>query len=433
VSVVRHAVLRFGLWTGVAVVLLAIGTVLVSERIARDEALEDARARAGNIARGIADLVDARTRAGDPESLDRLDLAMRGRPNRGTISHIKVWAEDGTVIWADEDSLVGRQFPLEADVTSLFGTDEVTADLSHLDRAENARERSEGELLEVYVGAVDADEVPMVFEAYLSTDAMKRDQERITAAVLPLSLGGILLFQLAVLPLAVSLARRVQRAQVERAKLLRHALRASDLERRRIAQDLHDGVIQDLAGLGYAMPMVAEQLPDTEQAADAREAVQHVSSVLGRDVSALRSLLTDIYPPDLETEGLVSAVEELAMRAEDADVAVTVQVTPEFQATLDATRLAYRVVREGLRNVIRHSHATAAQVQLLCRDDDIVVRVVDDGRGLPAEGAVAAPGHLGLRLLEDTIRDLGGRLDLSPGARGGAILEAVFPADLLAT
>jgi signal transduction histidine kinase len=419
------------MWTGIAVVVLAIGTVLVSDHIARDEALEDARARAGNIARGIAGLVDSAVREGQPGSARRLSDVLEGRIQRGTLSHVKLWASDGSIIWADERSLIGKRFELEDDVIPLFGTTKVTAALSNLDKPENEQERSEGELLEVYVGGFDADGLPMVFEAYLSTSAMEHDKDRIIAAVLPLSLGGILLFQIAVLPLGVSLARRVQNAQAERAKVLRHGLLASDLERRRIAQDLHDGVIQDLAGLGYAMPIVAEHLPDGPEAADAREAVEHVSSVLGRDVSSLRSLLTDIYPPDLEGEGLVPAVEELAMRAEDANVAVTVQVTPEFRASLDATRLAYRVVREGLRNVIRHAGATAAQVHLLCRNGDIVVRVVDDGRGLPATPAPAEPGHLGLRLLEDTIRDLGGRLDLSPGARGGAILEAVFPADLL--
>lgn len=431
-SVVRQAVLRFALWSIVALVVLAIGSVFMSERIARQDALQDARSRAAIVARGVAGMVDHSLRSGDVRSVARFGTEMAPRLRSGTLSHVKVWAEDGTVIWADEDALVGRRFPLEEEVRSLFGTTETRASLSDLRRAENAGERPEGQLLEVYVGSSDSDNEPLVFEAYLATSGMQNDQETILAGLLPLSIGGILLFQLAVLPLAVSLARRVERAQADRAKLLRHALLASDLERRRIAQDLHDGVIQDLAGLGYAMPVVAELLPRGPHASDAREAVEHVSSVLGRDVSALRAMLTDIYPPDLEGEGLVAAVEELAMRAEDEHIQVSVQVTPDFHAPLDATRLAYRVVREGLRNVVRHAQATAAQVHLLRRGEDIVVRVVDDGRGLSQSGA-AAPGHLGLRLLEDTVRDLGGRLDLSPGASGGAILEAIFPAELVPT
>ena len=413
-------------------IVISIATVFISQRLAREEALEDAQARAGGIARGVADLVTGPLKAGDEQAVARVSSIMEPRLRSGALTHVKLWAPDGTIIWADEPSLIGRQFPLEADVTSLFGTSDVTAELSNLDKPENAEERLEGELLEVYVGAYDSTGRPMVFEAYLPTEGMEEKEKELIAELLPLSLGGLLIFQITVLPLAVSLARRVDRAQQERAKVLRHGLLASDLERRRIAQDLHDGVIQDLAGLGFAMPIVAEQLPSGPEAADAREAVAHVSTVLSRDVTALRSLLTDIYPPNLEGEGLVAAVEELAMRAEDAQVSVSVEVSPDFHAPLDATRLAYRVVREGLRNVLRHARATAAQVHLLRNGDDIVVRVVDDGRGVD-ENTVTAPGHLGLRLLADTVQDLGGRLDLSPGARGGAILEAVFPADLIKT
>lgn len=429
---VRYAVLRFAVWTVVAMTVLGIGTVFLSQRVARGEALHDARVSAAGLAGEASRLVDQSLRSGDPASAARIESAMTPRLNDGSFAHIKLWGDDGTVIWADETPLVGQRFALGEDTSSLFGTTDVTAEVSDLGKEENARERGAGQLLEVYVGTFDSDDQPMVFEAYLATNRMERDQQTIFEGLLPLSLGGILLFQLAVLPLAVSLARRVERAQAERGKLLRHGLLASDLERRRIAQDLHDGVIQDLAGLSYAMPVVAEQLPAGPQARDAREAVEHVSVVLGRDVSSLRSLLTDIYPPDLEREGLVAAVQELATRAEDDQVAVSVHVTVDFHAPLDATRLAYRVVREGLRNVLRHAQATTAQVHLLRHGEDVVVRVVDDGRGVATTGP-AAPGHLGLRLLEDTIRDLGGRLDLSPGATGGSILEAVFPADLIPT
>ncbi|HJR40332.1 MAG TPA: histidine kinase [Nocardioidaceae bacterium] len=431
-SVVRHAIVRFTVWSVIALIVISIATVFISQRLARDEALRDARVRAAGIARGIAVLVTQSLRTGDQQAVARVSSIMTPRLSGGALTHVKLWAQDGTIIWADEPTLVGQQFDLEEDVASLFGTTNVTAELSDLSEAENAAERREGELLEVYVGTYDSTQRPIVFEAYLSTDRMEEKEKELIAQLLPLSLGGLLLFQIAVLPLAVSLARRVDRAQQERAKVLRHGLLASDLERRRIAQDLHDGVIQDLAGLGFAMPIVAEQLPSGPEAADAREAVAHVSMVLSRDVTALRSLLTDIYPPNLEGEGLVAAVEELAMRAEDAQVSVSVEVSPDFHAPLDATRLAYRVVREGLRNVLRHARASAAQVHLLRNGDDIVVRVVDDGRGVD-ENTVTAPGHLGLRLLADTVQDLGGRLDLSPGARGGAILEAVFPADLIKT
>jgi signal transduction histidine kinase len=410
-------------------VVLAAGMILMSQQIARNVALDDATYRSGSIARGLSGVIDQEVRSGRERSLERVSDALSPALYNNSLSHIKLWAQDGTILWADDPALVGRRFDLEPEVQKLFGTQRVVAELSELEKAENATQRTADELLEVYVGAFDADGRPWVFESYLSTEQMESNQAAILAGMLPLALGGILLLQIAVLPLAVSLARRVKRAQADRGKLLRHALLASELERRRIAADLHDGVIQDLAGLGYALPLISEHLPRGPEAAGARRAMDEVSSVLANDVPQLRSMLTEIYPPNLDDDGLLGAIEELAMRAEDTGTTVTVHVSESFAAPAEATRLVYRVVREGLRNVVKHAIGSVAQVYLLRHEDKVIVRVVDDGPGIP-DVRVEAPGHIGLRLLEDTVRDLGGRLDVSSAATGGTILEAIFPADL---
>lgn len=430
-AVVRHAVARFATRSVVVLCLLAIGIVFASQKIAREVALEDASYRSGAIARGLATVIDEGVRSGDPVARARVTAALAPALHNRTMSHIKLWTQDGTIMWADDKSLVDRRFELQPDVASLFGTEHVTAELSDLDKAENLHERGSGRLVEVYVGAFDSDGRPWVFEAYLSTQAMERNQSAIVAGMLPLALGGILLFQLTVMPLALSLARRVQRSQQERRKLLRHALLASELERRRIAQDLHDGVIQDLAGLNLTLALVKGQLRDTEQGARAGRALDEVSAVLAKDVPALRSVLTDVYPPDLANTGLLPAVEDLALRAEDAGLTVRLHVSEPFDASFVANRLTYRVVREGLRNAVKHAPGSFVRIFLLRRGPEVVVQVVDHGPGL-GERSEPRKRHLGLRLLEDTLRDLGGRLDLSNAAGGGAVLEAAFPADLLA-
>ena len=160
-------------------IVISIATVFISQRLAREEALEDAQARAGGIARGVADLVTGPLKAGDEQAVARVSSIMEPRLRGGALTHVKLWAPDGTIIWADEPSLIGRQFPLEADVTSLFGTSDVTAELSNLDKPENAEERLEGELLEVYVGAYDSTGRPMVFEAYLPTEGMEEKEKEL--------------------------------------------------------------------------------------------------------------------------------------------------------------------------------------------------------------------------------------------------------------
>lgn len=425
-SAVRASLVRFSAGSVLALLVLGLASTLVAARVAREEALHDGQRKVGAIGRTLAGpLVTTEVRARTPGAAEQLDTVLMNRMSDGTLSHVKVWSSDGTVIWADEPTAVGRSFDLSDDVKSLFGTEETVARVTEI-YGDDIDSQERGEWLEVYAGAHDADGTPIVFEAYLPTAAMHQDRATLTRTIVPLVLGALVLFQLAVLPLAVSLAQRVDRAQAERERMMRHALDASDLERRRIAHDLHDGVIQDLAGLGYAMPSVVAHLLSPGQEA-ARETIELVSQVLSRDVWVLRSMVTDIYPPALDGGLLATALEELAQQTERHGVTVTTDVRVHPTLSEHAARLVYRVAREGLLNVVKHARANSAVVEVASDVDNVVVRVSDDGAGPDSGGVGSAPNHLGLRLLEDTLRDFGGTLGLVDGVPSGAVLEAVFP------
>ena len=431
--VVRSAVVRFTVWSLVMLLVLTAGAVLVANKIAQHQALADAREQASAIADKLAaPLVNREVRERGLPAAERLDTVMMTRMADGSVRHVKLWDETGRVIWSDEDDLVGQRFAMEEDVTELFDTTKATAELSDLSKEENQLEQSEGELLEVYAGTFDADGEPLVFEAYLTTEQMRSAAQTILVNLVPLILGTLALFMLAVLPLAMSLARRVERAQLDRSKMMRHALLASDLERRRIAQDLHDGVIQDLAGLGYVLPTAQREIHEGGNLALARTTLDRATGMLQQDVVRLRSLLTDLYPPDLQGQGLVSAVGDLVQTmTSDAGLDATVRIDPALDVPVDAGRLAYRVVREGLRNVVKHADASSVVVEVRREADDVLVRVADDGRGPVSAPGVTPRGHLGLRLLKDTLSDFGGRLDLEPGPRQGTALLARFPVALI--
>jgi signal transduction histidine kinase len=432
-SVVRKAVLRFLAWSLVALVIVGIATVAVSEHIARDEALRDAKLRGASMAHSVtAPLVDATVRAGDPDAVGRLATVVRNRMLDGSVNHVKIWSSDGQVIWSDDPSLTGRFYKLPPDAAPLFGTKQAVTDYSQLDRPEDELERQEGPLLEVFVGAYDADGVPVVVESHMSPDTMEADQQAIFAELLPLAIGSLLLFQLSIMPLSVSLARRVERSQRARADILRRALLSSELERRRLAQDLHDGVIQDLAGLSYMLPaLLRSQEMSTNGNGNGHgngnaEASERVLSILQRDIASLRTLMTDIYPPDLSDGELADAVKELAHRSGGPELEVHVEVPAGLRLEPDTARLAYRIVREGLRNVVRHAGARTASVLVSPDGDDLLVRVTDDGQGFSSVDQ-KEDGHLGVTLLADSVRDAGGHLDLRPGADSGTVLEARFP------
>jgi len=417
---------------GSVVVVLAVGlaSFVVARNLAKDTALKEARVRGAAFARGVgAPLVNNGVRTGDMTEMSKLNEVMRNRLVDGSIVHIKIWDRTGKVLWADEPGLPGHVFQLEPAVASLFGTDNVIAESSSADRPENALERSDGPLVEVYTGVRDADGVPLVFESYWSTDRVSADRREILSRLAPLSLGSLILLEMAMLPLAISLARRVDRSKAQQSRMLQYAVSGADLERRRIVRNLHDGLIQDLAGLGYAIPLVTSKLPATEDAEPARRALEDLAAAVERDVASVRTLITDVYPTNLQQGGLKDAVDVLVRSASSSGLVVTTDIDSGVEESLMVTQLAFRVIREGLRNVVEHAEAQNASVAVKRDGADVVVSVSDDGKGARADAA--GTGHLGLKLLADMTREVGGRTEVWSRSGDGTTLQARFPVHIV--
>jgi signal transduction histidine kinase len=205
---------------------------------------------------------------------------------------------------------------------------------------------------------------------------------------------------------------------------LQQALDASDSERRRIAADLHDGVVQNLAGVAYSMTAIARDAalkpPDVvalgHSAADVQEAIR-----------ALRSLLVEIYPPNLAETGLETALTDLLARVNGRGVAASLHTSESVDELPAATAgLIYRITQEALRNVVTHANATSVAVRVDTSDGNANVDVVDDGVGFDPEAAVGA-GHLGLRGLTDLVADVEGHLHVESAAGKGTSVHATVP------
>lgn len=425
---VRRAITWYVVWSLAALLAVSLGVVAYGGVIARNEALRAAERTARAVASGlVVPLVDDRFHARSPQAIAQLTAALDARARDGSISHIKIWedagAGNGRILWASERPLMGRTFPMEPDDYALFGSTEVHAQVSDLQNDENALERYEGKLVEVYAGLRDSAGEDVVFEAYMSTAALTQDARALAPEILPLPLTALIVLTLATLPLAVSLARRVDGSQDQMRRLLANAVATSDLERRRIAQDLHDGVLQDLAGASLALTADARRLPAES---DVRGNIARVGALLGRDVDALRHLVADIYPPDFESRGLSRALRDLVEAEDFGDAEVTVQIDDGLAPSPLAARLAYRVTREVLRNVAKHAHATQVSVRVRHDGDGLELVVADDGVGfVPSEHAPG--GHVGLRLVQETVADAGGtlRVQSTPGA--GTFVQGHLP------
>lgn len=420
--VARRALQRFVVAGLVALLLVSIATVLVARSTARDIALSEAKDRGNRLAMSMRPWLQMRElRQGNtvPAMTLKRDIDTRRRDHN--LVHVKILRGSGRVVWQDPLNGRGDTTPLKPRVAEILGTNRVVAAMS--DSPGGDGEVFNGNpVLEVHVGARSTDGTPLVIESWWAADMLDRNTTAIMRRTAPLPVAALLIFALLMFPLARTLVRRVEQAQAERSQLLQHSLSASDLERRRIARDLHDGVMQELSGAGYALSAAMAALPPGSD--DSQRMMEQVNSVIRDAGFSLRSMLTDIYPTSLERDGLEAAVAELADRTSLAGIEVKTDISDLADAPLEATQLSYRVIREGLHNVRRHSRARHAEVTATRRGSQVFISVADDGRGPTTPENPEA--HLGLRLLADTLQDLGGTASLGPRPGGGAVLSASF-------
>ncbi len=410
----------------VALALLVVASGWLSQRAAVTQAVEDAE-RATNLLASsvVGPALSPALARGQPARLDRFDRLIRSHVLGGDILRVKLWDRSGRIVYSDETRLIGQRFDLGPQETAILAGGGSDAEPSDLAQPENVFERAFGRLLEVYTQVRPRHGAPLLFEAYYSYDDVTRRSAEVLSAFRPITVGGLLLFLLLTVPLVWALARRLELAGAERERLLLSAAEASDTERRRIARDLHDGVVQELAGTSFALSASAQQLPDRPELASR---LSHLGLGVRRSIRSLRSLLVEIYPPDLRTDGLRAALADLVVPATDAGVEVSVEVAEALELPNELTALVWRVAQEAVRNALRHAEAHWLRIVVRSSKGDVHAEVSDDGRGF--DPAAAGPyGHFGLRVLAELAREHGGELtvDSAPGRGTTVRLQVPLP------
>jgi two-component system NarL family sensor kinase len=419
------ALTQFAIAGVIAVVLLALVGVAVLRSTGTSEATKDAKRVTRIVGQGIVEpyITDALLR-GDPRAIARVDRVVRHRVLKDPVVRVKIWAADGTIVYSDEPRLIGSRYQLGPDELENLHSNRVDAEVSDLSRPENRFDRFAKKLLEVYLPVHTPSGKPLLFESYQRFSSVAASGRRTWVAFLPAMIGGLLVLWLVQLPLATRLARRVRAGQREREALLQRAIDASDVERRRIAGELHDGVVQNLAGVSFSLAAAAER----GEGNGASATLERAAAATRESVRELRGLLVEIYPPSLHRSGLAAALGDCAAPLVRRGVEVEIEVPPELQLGVDAEGLLFRVAQEALRNVGAHAGASRVQVRAERSGDRVSMTVTDDGRGFdPRRGR--PEGHFGLSLIEDVARDAGADLSIDSkpgeGTRVRVELEAV--------
>ena len=426
----RRSAVRNAIYFHIAASLLAgtlVGSaaVAISARVAADDARHDAENATRAVARIICPQVDTALRAHKPQSIATMHDLISRRVLDDSIVRVKIWDGDGTVLYSDAADLIGQRYPLdEADLNALR-TRTATSDVSDLSRPENVDERSLGPLVEVYYGAQDASGVPVLFEAYFSLEELRTRQTQ-TERTLAVLVGiALLVMELLLIPLALLLARRVERFQRERLNLVRAAADASASERRRVAAQLHDGVIQSLSGAGYALTAVSSQLA-RNHLPEVEHRVRSVQEIVRSDVESLRAMISTLYAADLSGMDLAEALAEAAGDLSARGVEVDLELDDTSLLPTDVVAATYKVAREAMRNSARHSGSERIGLRLAVTKDLLRLRVMDHGEGFDPS-RVPEVGHIGLALMRDCAASVEGHLEVESSPGAGTVVQLDVP------
>jgi signal transduction histidine kinase len=224
----------------------------------------------------------------------------------------------------------------------------------------------------------------------------------------------------------VDLTARVLREQ-DRLKLYaRQIVTAEEKARRATAIDLHDGIGQSLVGMGMTLQVAREQAPP-----DVRLLLDEVRERLREVQERTRHMISDLSPPGLYDLGLAPALQWLALyvRAHDrlhVDLDTNVK---EDLIRLEFRVLVFKLVRELLRNVIKHAGVNSARVTVHGDADELRVEVADEGKGFEWQLDMfgARSGGFGLWSIGDRVYEAGGRFTVNTSPGRGSRFEMVFP------
>jgi signal transduction histidine kinase len=199
-------------------------------------------------------------------------------------------------------------------------------------------------------------------------------------------------------------------------------MQASEMEQRRIGQDLHDSLSQQLGGIAFMGQVLHDKLQRAglAEAHDMEKLVGHLQNAL----THTRDLAKGLYPT-LGEGGLAAALRELALAVGELfALTVTVECRDGVETADEGVTIqVYRIVQEALHNAIRHGKARRAAIRLFREQGAAVLVVEDDGVGFPEK-----PNRkgMGLNIMEYRARSIGASLSVTSSRRGGTVVRCVF-------
>jgi signal transduction histidine kinase len=212
-------------------------------------------------------------------------------------------------------------------------------------------------------------------------------------------------------------------------------LDSEENERQRLAQELHDGPLQELHSLDFKLVAMARQIADDQQQAQLSE----MRSTLRQLARHLRAICQDLRPPALTPFGVSAVLRSFAesFQQKHRDLTVVVDLDDDGQRLSERARLAlYRICQHGMRNVAQHAEATRVYVGLRMGEDHVSMCIEDDGQGFHVPDdwmPMVEQGKYGLLGCVERAEAVGGHVSVESSAGNGTRLRVVVPFALAST
>ena len=220
--------------------------------------------------------------------------------------------------------------------------------------------------------------------------------------------------------------RDLEERETLRRELLRHTVSAQEEERGRIARELHDETAQFLTALSLNLATLKTLV---QKETKIQTLIEDLQSQTREMSQGIYRLVHDLRPAQLDDLGLVPALQYLAEEEnKHTGLEVVLEITGERQRLNPLVEtVLFRVAQEGLTNVVRHAHCEDARLELTFTEQQVVLKVMDEGvgiRDLPVEGL---PRGWGIEGMRERVESVEGSLEISSPVSGGTVVTVRVP------
>jgi signal transduction histidine kinase len=293
-------------------------------------------------------------------------------------------------------------------------------------------ETNREEVVAAMVGTTDRQQLTPIIWALDSYYRAREQAEKLSQrrALLEKDLGSQEILNRQFIDQLATQIEALDQANVALQNAQRRLLTELEQERKGLAREIHDQVIQDMLGVNYRL----EEIEAYEKLAPAvKSELANLQNRIRKLVDDLRHICGNLRPPTIDSLGLGPALGSFARDwTKRTGITVTLNLDPNLGRLPEAIELSiFRIVQEGLSNVYKHSGARVAEVDLRHTSPrTLMLSVSDDGRGIADDfdlTELSVDGHYGLLGISERVALLGGRLKLQNQTDGGLLLQVEIP------